>query len=276
MKYLVGIVTYNPNVIEIRKKLALLEKYDVVIVDNSSKNINSLKETCKKFNVSIIKNTKNMGIAFALNQIFAFANKNNFEWVLTLDQDSDISNSLLVTFNMCPSNNQVGIYCPKVYDIVSKTFVQNIKNATNGEKYSEIDRCITSGSLTSVKAWKEIDGFDNYLFIDEVDNDFCYRLRKKGLRVLIISDAIMNHQIGKTKVLTLFGKKIFVRNHSVMRKFYITRNRLYLDRKYYGHIKFQTALTTVMFIVKTLIFEDKKYDKFLASNKAIIYAIKGK
>lgn len=274
MKYLVGIVTYNPNIVEIRKKLVLLEKYDVVIVDNFSKNINSLREICKKFNVSIIENTKNMGIAFALNQIFASADKNKFEWVLTLDQDSEISDSLLKKFNMCPFDKQVGIYCPKVYDTVSKVFVQDTKDRNNSKKYSEIDKCITSGSLTSVKAWKEVDGFDNYLFIDEVDNDFCYRLKENNFYILIISDAIMNHQIGKTKVLTLFGKKIFIRNHSVMRKFYITRNRLYLDKKYYGHIKVKTALTTVLFVIKTLIFEDNKLSKLKANNQGVIAVMK--
>lgn len=278
MKYLVGIVAYNPNIIEIKNKLTLLreKEYNVIIVDNSSKNINILKETSKNFDTFLIENSENMGIAFALNQIFEFAEKKKFEWVLTLDQDSDISDSLLETFSMCPMNNQVGVYCPKVYDIISRTFVQNGKAETNRKKYSEIDKCITSGSLTSVKTWKEIGGFDNYLFIDEVDNDFCYRLKKDGYHILIISDAIMNHQIGKTRVLTLLGRKVFIRNHSAMRKFYITRNRLYLDKKYYGHIKVRTVLMTIMFIVKTLIFENEKLDKFLASNKGIIYAIRGK
>ena len=70
-----------------------------------------------------------------------------------------------------------------------------------------------------------------YLFIDEVDHDFCYRLVNAGFKIGISKDVVISHKIGETKVKKLLGKKIFIRNHSAFRKYYISRNIIYLSKK---------------------------------------------
>lgn len=277
MEFLVGIVTFNPDISQLQTNLAFFcsEKKKVIVVDNGSGNIRDIRKICEQLNnVILLSCSTNEGIAKALNRAFAFAKQNNYSWVLTLDQDSEVDLNLLNQFRKCPESTTVGIYCPRIYDFVSGEYWPEVKS--NSQEVVEIDKCITSGALTSVRAWSEINGFDNYLFIDEVDNDFCFRLRKRKYKIVLLCNALLKHKIGRTKVIKLLGRKIFIRNHSAMRKFYITRNRLYLDKKYYGHIKVQTAIMTVLFIIKTLVFEDQKLAKFFASNKGIIYAIKHK
>ncbi len=270
MKFIVGIVSYNPDIVELSNCVNLVTEFgcEVIIVDNFSENIvdiNGLihnKKCCH-----LIRNKENLGIAKALNQIFDFANELGYDWVLTLDQDSHLDDDILSKYAGCDDDKKVGIYCPRVHDLISDVIWP-------GDSVSEIDKCITSGSLTSVQSWKDVSGFDEYLFIDEVDNDFCYRLKNAGYKLSIISGAILNHKVGKTRVVYFLGKKIFVRNHSAIRKFYITRNRLYLDKKYHGHIKVSTIIKTVLFMVKTICFENDKINKAKACYDGIREAFK--
>lgn len=270
MKFIVGIVTYNPSIDELVNSIKVISSmgYEIIIVDNGSDNINDIENFIGD-NCYLIKNDDNLGIAKALNQVFYFSDKMGYKWVLTLDQDSMLSYELLCCYGECMESSKVGIYCPRVHDLVS-----GVTWPKDG--LIELDKCITSGSLTSVCAWQDIAGFDEYLFIDEVDNDFCYRLRKMGYKIVVIPSALLNHKVGKTRIVNFFGKRIYVRNHSSMRKFYITRNRLYLDRKYYGHIRATSIFKTLLFIVKTFIFEDDKKAKLMACLSGVKESIRNK
>lgn len=273
MKYLIGIVSYNPDEKNLKQTIYFLKKndYHVLIVDNGSKNFDVVEKICNKYGVDLVANNANFGIAKALNEIFSFAKENGFLWVLTFDQDSKINKSLLEAYEACRNIKNVGMYCPIVYDYVSGMIVQGKKSLNH---YRQIDKCITSGALTSVEAWSAVNGFDEYLFIDEVDNDFCYRLKLKNYKILLIGNVTLNHKIGRSRIINFLGKKMVIRNHSAMRKYYITRNRLYLDKKYYNKIKIKTMIKTILFIIKTLIFEKNRTKKFNACIKGMKDAIR--
>ena len=70
----------------------------LVIVDNGSnkETIDVLKEIEKNNNhVEVIYNENNLGIGKALNQGVEVAIKNNFQWVLTMDNDSEATTSMV-------------------------------------------------------------------------------------------------------------------------------------------------------------------------------------
>ena len=142
MEFLVGIVTYNPLIDQFRKKLLFFKvnNFKVLIVDNGSNNSSLIKSVCEDVGVNFIGNKKNLGIAFALNEIFNYAQKEGDSWVLTLDQDSLANLKLLNSFKKCEDKDDVGIYCPKIHDIVSDEYwpvVENDKESVN------IKKCIT-------------------------------------------------------------------------------------------------------------------------------------
>jgi rhamnosyltransferase len=86
------IVTYNPKIDRFKDVInSIVNQVDfIIIVDNGSKNINDIKEICSiKSNIEIIENDINYGIGKALN-IGIEKLKNNYDWILTLDQDSVI------------------------------------------------------------------------------------------------------------------------------------------------------------------------------------------
>ena len=86
-RILTGIVTYNPDIGRLKQNLETItdQTDELLIIDNASENFSQIKTLAAgKF----IELEKNHGIAYALRRLMDFANKNGYDWVLTLDQDS--------------------------------------------------------------------------------------------------------------------------------------------------------------------------------------------
>lgn len=275
MEIIAGIVTYNPDNNRLYQciRSALCNLKDIIIIDNGSSNINDIKKLCNN-HIHLIQNRKNFGIAKALNQIFHYADDNGFDWILTLDQDTIIGSDLINSYIKYLDNSEnvnIGIVCPRIHDVISNRIWPEIKNETY---FTMVRKCITSGALNNIEAWKKVQGFDEYLFIDEVDNDYCIRLQAFGYSIILLHAAIIEHQIGSTNAIKIFGRKIYIRNHPAERKYYMVRNRLYMDKKIYGYIKNKTVMFTVGFILKTILFEKNKFAKFCASVKGLCDGVK--
>lgn len=277
MEFFTGIVTYNPDIGRLLQcvESVLNNSSVVLIVDNGSYNLKDIKTCLESYtNVTIIENKKNYGIARALNQIFERAISDGFRWVLTLDQDTIIPATLIPRYNKALYDNKskIAIVCPQIHDdSTNRTWPL----LNDGEKERFVEKCITSASLNSVEMWEKVGGFDEQLFIDEVDHDYCYRIRKCGGVILLVDNAIINHTIGNSKVYSLFGNKVVVRNHSAFRKYYITRNMLLVDRKQHGKITFSAFQHCFLFMIKTLLFENEKREKVIACVKGIIDGLNG-
>lgn len=225
MKFCTGIVTFNPNIERLRLNLEGVYSQSslIVVVDNHSQNIKEIEELIDDFpRVYIIYNEKNYGIARALNQIMEFAKKNNLDWALLLDQDSIIPGNMINNYTQLTDIEGVAIVCPRVQDNNSNRI---------GKADSRIELvglCITSGSLNNVKTWENIGKFDESLFIDYVDNEYCIRLYYEGFRIIRDNEVILNHELGKTEY-HLFKSTT---NHGALRRYYIARNSYYVARKY--------------------------------------------
>ena len=213
MKTMAGIVTFNPNLIRLTDNIGMIcEQVDkVVIVDNDSNNYSSIKNVTKKYpNVFCIHNRKNMGIAYALNQIMKYAVIEECEWTLTLDQDSVCLPDIIIRFRRWiddTDTSDVGIVT--CYNIDRNFGGEGI---INPEKIyaREVPECITSGSFVNVKAYQSSDGFDDKMFIGYVDFDFCYNLRRYGYKIMKLNFVGFVHEMGNgTRIKKLLGKPAF-------------------------------------------------------------------
>ena len=230
------IVSYNPdsNLFDsINLLLNQVEK--VIIVDNGSKEkyvkyIKSINED----KIEIILNKENLGIATALNIGVRKALENGYEWILTMDQDSKASPDMVKKmFNVYNSINR-----EERKDILSifPNFVderiQSIEENSNMNSYEYVDADITSGNLLRKEVFEKVGFFDDSLFIDLVDTDFCMRLNEKNIKMIKVRDAILYHSLGESQsVKSIFGK-FNTSNHSALRRYYMTRNRFYTWEKY--------------------------------------------
>lgn len=219
----------NSSLENIKKYSSLFNK--IFIVDNSkTDNSNLLKDFN---NIVYIPNLSNLGIAKATNIGCERAFQDGFDWVMTMDQDSSWEITELKKFiNLVENNkdNSIISFAP-VHSNKTKSLVGELKAKTNKTIKSQIvfqSKVIASGNIISLKAWKEVKGFNNDLFIDEVDHDFCYKLIEAGYKIVEIQDISMYHTLGNVK------KTILPRpcKHSGVRLFYIFRNMLYIKDKY--------------------------------------------
>lgn len=268
MKVYCGIVTYNPKIDVLKENIKSV--YDqvnkVIIVDNASSNLKMIiDEIVQHFDVILISNKENLGIASALNQIVSVAIKDEIDWVLTLDQDSLVPENYLISFTEYMSDN-VGILCPRIFDIE-----RNVEDLPSKEAslVVEVLKCITSGSILNVDAWKTVKGFDEKLFIDGVDFDYCFRIRQAGYRILKNQKITIQHSIGERRVIKIGKIKKIISSHSGFRLYYICRNKVYCDYKIRKYISLRSLFSIVKILCNIILWEDNKSDKLKCSIKGI-------
>ena len=250
-----GIVLYNPDVKRLRQNVhAILPQVNkLILIDNGSADLSYLEE----YNQEIFEikcNNENKGIAFALNEICEFADRNNYDWVLTLDQDSIVAEDMVSVY--CKyAEPAFGILHCKVID---RNFTRKAIVESNSP-IEEIVTCITSGSLTNIKAWKDCGGFDNKMFIDCVDWDFCYSLRKYGYKIMRTNQTSILHELGSKSQAKYIGKHEFlITNHSEIRNYYKFRNYIYISRKFEELSICRHLLICLRWSILTILFSTNK------------------
>lgn len=253
---IVGIVLYNPEINRLKENIdaVVRQAQQLVFINNGSKNINEILPIIPKDAV-LINNEKNVGIATALNQILQYALDHDFEWAITLDQDSVVSDKLVATYQEKIKDSRLGMVCCEIKD--RNAVLQREKDAKKEDCYVKV--CITSASMLNVEAWRRIGGFDDSMFIDSVDFDICISLRKHGWKILKTYDTYILHEVGHSKVIKIFGKDYLSLNHSPFRYYYIVRNQIYLGRKY--HFLSRNLLVTARTFWTVLRYEEQKKKK---------------
>lgn len=220
---LAGIVTYNPDLVRLKLNLsAIINQVDeVVIVDNGSKNKEEIISLAEGYaNVTVTGNKNNRGIAAALNQIGDIAVAKRYDYFLTLDQDSVADSGLVEKLCLPFSKKTVGATCPYI----------NRKNDFFAEDKTEtVKVAITSGEMVKTSVWEEIGGFWEYLFIDEVDHEFSYQIRRRGYTIIQTHAVAINHIIGEPFSKKVLGHQFHPTNHSAFRRYYIARNNVIMQ-----------------------------------------------
>lgn len=260
-KIYAGIVSYNPDIQRISENIFAIHKQvpEVIIFDNGSNNINHLKKLVNNFdNVHLLESSKNIGIAAALNSLMSWGLEHNYLWMLSLDQDSVCSNEFVEKMKPYLSvESNLGIVAPVIVD-------RNVgivgHNPTSN--YAHVKTCITSGCFSNIEAWRVIDGYDESMFIDSVDFDFCYRIRKKGYGVIQVKNVQLLHELGNSKMRKFIFWSIDVTSHSAFRKYYIAKNNVYYPYK--NHLWFHFIrgnLRNIWLIMIVLLYESDKNNK---------------
>lgn len=239
------VVLYNPDFNVTSKALeSLIQQVDKICIVDNSLSDNSIQ--LKRFeNIKYIPLRKNIGIAAAQNIGIDYFINQNYEYVVFSDQDSIAPNGvvykLFMAFNSLQKhgykvgvtgtralNRQTGLpYPPKSKQIstVSKESIGYSSDLT--ECYS----VISSISMISTISLQEVGGFDETLFIDGVDHEWCWRAwHHSQLRSYIVEDATISHQLGD-------GDRKFASKEvsisSPFRVYYQFRNYIWLCRRNY-------------------------------------------
>jgi len=202
----------------------------IVIVDNGSdsESIKILKEI-ELTNTAILYNNDNHGVAFALNQGVRYAIEHHFRWVLTMDQDSIADKDMVKYLMECAQGNRNDNAVSFSPAILLDT---NNINAKHSNTIEDRYTVITSGNLLNVGVFENIGMFEEKLFIDSVDFEFCLRLKKHGYRIIRCNKAILLHSLGDNNCINVCNIKHALTVHSPFRKYYIMRNHIFITLNY--------------------------------------------
>lgn len=263
-KVLATFTSYNPDIELLERGLFSIKSQvdEIVIVDNGSSNVELVRELAARSGSQLIAFPENRGIAAAFNAAFLYAKDNSCLWVLTCDQDSVMVEGMITCFLNAVSSfedsERLAIVCPNFYNRTTGCLEYE------GEVPRLLDSCISSGSLTLVSAWEEVAGFDEAMFIDGVDFEFCDRLHDAGYEILLVPDVHMEHEIGSAILHGIPGRKFLVLNHSAFRKFYIAQNIVYRDAKRRGgRISPVAYLKVLKQMLMVVAYEEDKAEKLV-------------
>ena len=200
----------------------------VYVVDNSEPPAYDLARSLDAIdNLMYLPQDGNKGVATALNIGAGLALRDGFEWLLTMDQDSRAAPGHVAGLLKCLSGREhqsVAILAP------FPSLRSHQESALSGCR--EVNLVITSGSLLNLQSYVALGPFWDELFIDYVDNEYCLRAKSGGYKVIQCYDVTLTHNLGDIRSYRYLGRTIYNSNHNWMRRYYITRNRLFVVRKY--------------------------------------------
>ena len=211
---------------------------------------------------SVVHLGSNLGVASALNAGFLWASKQEADYVVSFDQDSepaaDMVERLLQACTMLEAQgHQIGAVGAQQIDphtgrpapFIAPINGRRRRVIPEPGKPLEVDHLITSGCLIPLKAWRDGGNFLDALFIDYVDIEWCLRLRSQGWKFFGVAQAHLMHSIG-TGVRRIGPRQVAW--HGPLRHYYVFRNGVYLQKL--PHISLAWKLSDLLQLAKKFLF----------------------
>jgi len=232
------VVTHNPTPDFEQNVRALIPQVKrVIIVDNqSSPAIQEFVGTvASTYESEIIWSQQNLGIASALNLGVDLAlTSNACQWILMLDQDSRVPPDFVARmfngYDACPFKDKVALI-GATYQLAFRP-LRTPGPGKNALIFREVKTLMTSGTLAKKSVFADCGNFDESFFMDYVDHEFCFRVRRHGFRIIQVNNAILKHQLGSPTLHQILGRQFVTSNYSPNRRYHQARNRMIFYRRY--------------------------------------------
>lgn len=196
-------VCYNSTNVLTAMLASMPDRTPVLLIDNESSDIDSLKIESDKYGAKLIRNDKNVGFGLACNQGAALAET---EFILFLNPDTQLlPNTLdvLVEAADCyPSasamNPRLGTMKGRPTFRRSSPLIGRAERMSRGWPESDCEVPILSGAAFFVRktAFEAVGGFDPEIFLYHEDDDLCRRLKEQCGPLYFIRDAFVRHMGG--------------------------------------------------------------------------------
>ena len=232
--------TYGPDETLFDGLAALAPQVDAIIVvdDGSPATSDAFLASVVEAGYEVIRSPSNLGIAAALNTGAAAALERGAGFVLTIDQDTtlpaDYVAKCLEAFRIAAPTTNLGIVCTDRVNCEP-----SIPEVYTAEGLGLVREAIQSGFLISAECLRECGLFDERLFIDCVDTEYCLRIAQHGFRIAVGPGTDIVHSLGEQVPLRPFGRQVYTDGrpatyeyHGPTRRYFITRNNVDLYLRY--------------------------------------------
>lgn len=190
------------------------QNYEVILVDNASKD-NSVAFFKKDYSyANIIENKKNLGFAEGNNVGIREALSHNADYVFILNNDTIVDKEILKELiKSITSDSTIGAVTPKIYNYYQPNvidaaggFLSFNKSKIHQIGYGELDKgqydkeypinFITgSAMLARADVFKIVGLFDATFFAYCEDMDFCHRMQQNGFKLKYVPQAKIWHKV---------------------------------------------------------------------------------
>lgn len=269
----------------------------IIVVDNDSGDevTAKLKEVAEADGdkVRLVLNDENVGLAAAQNQGIRLALEEGADWVLLLDDDSvpdaGMVEALLAAYACHPAPDRIGLVAPRLHDaegtLKARAYVS--KHAFDfrpvrfgpGDVLDNVAFVISSGSLVKAEVFREIGLMREDFFVDYIDFEFAFRMRRFGWGLVAVGDAGLEHRLGEFEHKRLLGRDFRFNSHSSFRRYYIYRNRMRVWRAHGLHLPaffaFEAASIAID-LAKLILLEDDKLEKLGGIGRGVMHAVLGR
>jgi rhamnosyltransferase len=253
----------------------------VLIIDNGSSLEHALvlDQVRQHPSVEVIRFPVNAGIGAALNRGVQLALERRYPWVLTLDQDSrapaGFVDTLLRAYTNHPSRRTIGLLAPR-YREERLGMLHDHSQEHGARNNTIIESTMMSGNLVRTDVLSLVGYYDETLFIDYVDHEFCLRMGRRGFHVLQAPAAVLDHNLGRMTRRKVLGLTLTTTNHSPLRRYYNARNRIRIYREYAGAAPGWVMRDLWSFVVETakiLLLERERVGKLRAIFTGVVHGL---
>ncbi|MCU1632667.1 MAG: family 2 glycosyl transferase [Micrococcaceae bacterium] len=225
--------SYRPPASLVRRYEALARQVTAVVVadDGSGPDAEEVLSQLEAVGADLLRRASNAGIAAALNAGIERARvEHRAEWVLTLDQDTDLPDTYVEDLlSTAQKASAAGL------SVGSVSYAQQNGRAValhgSSQGFTLAYDPMQSGLLVPMSTIDAVGGLREDLFIDWVDTEFNERVRAAGLVTLIAPNTNLNHSLGTMRPISFFGrpltrggKQLSVAYHPPFRTYYMMRN----------------------------------------------------
>ena len=242
---------------------------------------------------NFILNDENLGLAAAQNQGIREAINEGSKWILLLDQDSipagNMIDKMIVAAESYQEKNYLGMITPRHENddgepsIPSYSTKHGFRLHRYFMKVDEVDDTLAfgmaSGSFIPSAVLQEVGLMRDDFWIDYIDYDFSFRLRKMGYRIIGVGAASLKHRLGESFKKHIGNFSFTYHVHPALRRYTIYRNRIRVIREYglkFPNFLIFEALSISKDILKLAFIEGDKKKKFNAIIVGIIDGLMGR
>ena len=257
----------------------------VLIIDNGSGETTrrELDKLAASDSVTLILNQRNEGVGHAYNQAVRWARDKGFEWILTLDHDSEATPGMideLIRGYAALENagiSDVGIMAASIFDLNIQQYLYYEPREHGGLPLPQSE-VFSSGSLIWIGVFDLTGPFNEDLFMYFVDVEFCRRIGCAGYGVYMCPEAVLLHKEGSKKWHRFLWIDACYDHYGKEARYYISRNTIHFLKKLRPCFHDFKGLTRRLCRdhVNILLFDEDRFPVLWFSLRGLVDGIRGK